>query len=81
MALIMDRLSRYGKCFFVPSVSFVYNIASRSSYPAMMVDKRSGCTDTHLNNPISSFFERSGPVSNGLINHSGNAGHVDAEER
>ncbi|NUA43701.1 hypothetical protein HAT93_01355 [Dickeya solani] len=26
MALIMDRFTRYGKCFFVPLVSFVYNI-------------------------------------------------------
>lgn len=26
MALIMDRFARYGKCFFMLSVSFVYNI-------------------------------------------------------
>ncbi|WPD74641.1 hypothetical protein OGM23_15990 [Dickeya fangzhongdai] len=26
MALIMDRFAHYGKCFFVPLVSFVYNI-------------------------------------------------------
>lgn len=32
MALIMDRFARYGKCFFVPSVSFVYNIDNLLPY-------------------------------------------------